>query len=174
MFGFIKKLFGGITAFLGGIFGGKKSQGDTSSAPKAKKGKGYFMELDDADSLKSQVEAKIPEPVKAAVGTVKGAIGAGDAPKAEPKPEAKKPEPVKATAKKSEAPKQEVPSKNETVKVQAQANPPAPATNGKVESQDELTFAPKYLMPTASNGRRRPGPSMNTFRDMARQVKTPS
>jgi hypothetical protein len=42
----------------------------------------------------------------------------------------------------------------------------APASNG--------TFAPTYLNPavTASNGRRRPGATMNSFLEMARQAKT--
>jgi len=49
---------------------------------------------------------------------------------------------------------------------------PAASTNG--QNQTETTFAPKYLIPSASSkSRRRPGPSMNPFLDMARQVKTP-
>jgi hypothetical protein len=43
--------------------------------------------------------------------------------------------------------------------------------NGQAHA--ETTFAPKYLIPTnSSNSRRRPGPNMNPFLDMARQVKT--
>ena len=38
----------------------------------------------------------------------------------------------------------------------------------------ETAFASKYLVPTNTNGRRRPGPSMNPFMDMARQAKTPN
>ena len=68
----------------------------------------------------------------------------------------------------------EVPSGNEKVKVEAQPNPPAAATNGKVAPQSKSTFAPNYLMPTPTNSRRRPGPNMDMFRDMARQVKTPN
>lgn len=37
----------------------------------------------------------------------------------------------------------------------------------------EKTFATDNLLPTPSNYRRRPGPSLNNFKDMARQVKTP-
>jgi outer membrane biosynthesis protein TonB len=67
--------------------------------------------------------------------------------KPEPKPEAK-PQPVAANA----------------------------SQNGKVKSanESEKTFAPDYLMPTPSPSRRRPGPSYDMFKDMARQVKTPS
>ena len=177
MFGFIKNLFSGIAAFFGGLFGGKKSQGDTSAAPKPKKAKGYYLQLEEADTPKPVNEAKKPEPVKAAVA-------AAAPPKAEAA-EAKKPEPAKpavATANSSSSssqPTKEVPTgDNGKVTVTAQPNPPAPAnlvaSNGKVDSQAEQTFAPKYLAPTATSGRRRPGPSLDMFRDMARQVKTPS
>lgn len=169
MFGFIKKFFAGIAAFLGGLFGGKKAQEAPSIAPKTKKGNGFFLELDETGNTKSapsakssespKVEspspAKAPEPAKAAVATL-------ERPKAEPAAEAKKPEPAK-TSPTAEKPK---------VKIEAQPNPPAPAVNGKAQS--DPTFAPNYLLPTASNSRRRPGPNMDMFRDMARQVKTPN
>ena len=143
-----------------GLLGGKKSQGE-ASAPKTKKSKGYFLELDDTGNVKSETGAKSPEPKKAKAE--------------EPATPA---QPAKAAVAKSTTPKaepvKEVPSGKETVKIQAQPNPPAvAATNGRVEAQGESTFAPKYLMPTPTNSRRRPGPSMNMFRDMARQVKTP-
>jgi type IV secretory pathway VirB10-like protein len=38
----------------------------------------------------------------------------------------------------------------------------------------ETNFATKYLMTPSSNGRRRPGANMNSYLEMARQVKTPS
>ncbi len=44
--------------------------------------------------------------------------------------------------------------------------------NGKVEGGGK-TFATDYLLPTPSSSRRRPGPSLNKFKDMARQAKTP-
>lgn len=160
MFGFIKNLFSGIAAFFGGVFGGKKSKDDTSTAPKTKKAKGYFMELDDTGNVKSATQEKKPEPAKAAVATA--------APPKVESAEAKKPEPAKAAAE----------SNNGKVKIEAQPNPPAPApaaaSNGKVDPQSSMTFAPNYLLSTGSRGRRRPGPSMDMFRDMARQVKTPS
>jgi hypothetical protein len=163
MFGFIKNLFGGIAAFFSGLFGGKKSQ-DEASAPKAKKSKGYFLELDDTGSVKAAAEAKKPEAAKAQAPQTepaKAAVATLERPKAEPQANGAKPVAAK-----------EVPSGKETVQVQAQPNPPAAATNGKVEPQDAGTFAPNYLLPKATNSRRRPGPSMDMFRDMARQVKT--
>ena len=55
---------------------------------------------------------------------------------------------------------------------------PAKPKKGSVvsngQAQTETTFAPKYLIPTNSNSRRRPGPNMSTFLDMARQVKPSS
>lgn len=159
MFDFIKNLFSGIAGFFSGLFSGKKSK-DGESAPKAKKSKGYFLELDDSPSVASGTEAKKPEPMKAKAAAP-----------------AKQAEPAKSAVATLERPKaspvNQVPSGNEKVKIEAQPNPPA-ATNGKVAPQDASTFAPNYLMPTPTNSRRRPGPNMDMFRDMARQVKTPT
>ena len=160
MFDFIKKLFGGIAAFFGGLFGGKKSQGD-ESAPKAKKSKGYFLELDDTGNVKSDASDKKSQPLKAKAPE--------SATQAQPAQSAV----ATLERPKTESATKEVPSGNQTVKIEAQPNPPAAAaSNGRVATQGDSTFAPKYLMPTASNSRRRPGPSMEMFKDMARQVKT--
>ncbi|MBD2016460.1 hypothetical protein H6F96_21105 [Microcoleus sp. FACHB-53] len=164
MFDFIKNLFGGIAAFFSGLFSGKKSKDGESApkAPKAKKSKGYFLELDDSGSASSAPEAKKPEPMKA-----KAAAPAKQAESSSKSAVATLERPKTSTV-------NEVPSGNETVKIQAQPNPPAPATNGKVSPQAASTFAPNYLMPTPTNSRRRPGANMEMFRDMARQVKTPN
>src|SRR4028119_953197 len=167
MFDFIKKLFGGIIGFFGGLFGGKKSlKGDTSAAPKTKKGKGYFLELEDSGNSKA-AEAKKPEPAKAETAAqakkpepVKAAVATAAPPKAEPAAPAKKPEPPEA---KTEPP-------HGKVKIGAPPQPPA-AHNGK--AQGDSTFAPNYLLPTASNSRRRPGPSLDMVRGMARQGENP-
>jgi len=37
----------------------------------------------------------------------------------------------------------------------------------------EKTFAPDHLMPTVTTSRRRPGPSLNMFKDMANKARTP-
>lgn len=172
MFGFIKKLFGGILAFLGLNKSGK----DQASAPKIKKGGGYYMELDEA-----QVAAQKGNGSKATP-----APKTESAPKAAPvaaKAEAAKAEPAKAEPAKVEPAKVAVAPKPEPAKVEAAKAQPAPApkaapakpavstasTNGK------STFAPDYLLSLAStNGRRRPGANMNSFLDMARQVKPSS
>lgn len=122
----------------------------------------------------SQSAASASQPVK-----VESVKSKSESPKA-------KPEPAKAT---------KTTANNQPAKTEATANNPAakvelvqtaegvkaePAKSTKAsaaantQTQTETTFAPKYLAPSASsNGRRRPGPNMNTFLDMARQVKTP-
>lgn len=152
MFDFIKNFFGGIFSFFGRLFGFKKSE--------------YFMDLGGSEAKESpkiQPAASKPEPVVAAPAAK------AEAPKSE---NAEAPKKGKAeTAKKSKTEKEpvvSVPAKTqEPVKVAA-------ATNGKVSSSSEpiKTFAPNNLMPIPNSSRRTPGPNMNSFREMARQVKT--
>lgn len=61
----------------------------------------------------------------------------------------------------------------EGVKAEPAKQTKASVAKANTQTTTETTFAPKYLVPTSTNGRRRPGPNMNTFLDMARQVKTP-
>ena len=198
---FIKKIFSAVLSFFIGLFGGKKSQQDQSSikaaeqpaatnskiglfsgkksqdqpsikaaekpvavAAKNRKRSGYFMELDETEDVtsvngnqppKEVAVAKTPEPVAAKPASSQSA---------------KTPEPVKNAP----APKIELVQTAEGVKAEPAkpvASSPAASTNG--QKPTETTFAPKYLAPTASSNRRRPGPSMNSFLDMARQVKAP-
>lgn len=150
MFGFIKNFFGGILGFFGGIFSfGKSKKQDKSNALKTRKGDGYFLELDESQAPKTDNGSK-PAAAKAV--------------KAESAP-APKPEPAKTPAAVATA----APAKVESAKAAA----PAATANGKSELQPEPTFAPKYLVSVSNtNGRRRPGANMNSFLDMARQVKT--
>jgi len=129
----------------------------------------YYLELDDAKG-----NASAP-------------------PKAEPQPEAPKAEKVKAPeaskveapkAEKVEAPKAEKKTKKTAKKApQAEKAPAAPAAvqpkpapeppplnQGLSPTPAGMTFATDYLLPKATPSRRRPGPSMNMFKDMARQV----
>ncbi|NEP03083.1 MAG: hypothetical protein F6K58_31455 [Symploca sp. SIO2E9] len=191
---------------------GKKTPEDTSSAPKVKKEKGFFMQLDETENVAPETPAPKAEPAQPAVATT-------EAPKAEPEPKkakpkfgllknlgggkkspedastapkakkeqdffldvdqtgnvasqtpAPKPESVSKKAKKKKSVKAEVASTEEKKVAPPVAS--AAAKNGKVEPQAGLTFAPNYLLPTPRS-RRRPGPSMDMFRDMARQAKTP-
>ena len=181
----------------------QKSKGKTlpsTSTAKPRKRSGYFMELDEAEEMQpvngnQQAKAaapKTPEPVAAAkpakpepaktpepVAAAKPAKKEKPAKTPEPVAAAKpaKPEPAKTMnqAEATEAAaKVELVQTDVGVKVEPakrESSSPAASTNG--QSQTETTFAPKYLAPTSSSNRRRPGPNMNSFLDMARQVKTP-
>ncbi|MCW6036251.1 hypothetical protein K4A83_08195 [Spirulina subsalsa FACHB-351] len=120
MFDFIKKLFGGLFSFLGGLFGGKK--------------KSYYLELDDAGTPVAPADSTPVAPEKPA------------------------PAPAKAPA--APAP----------VAVETPAPAPAPAPPKAPEPPATGTFAPDYLLYTTTRAKRRPGPSLKGFRDMARQV----
>ncbi len=152
MFGFIKNFFGGIFGFLGGLLGLKKSE--------------YFLDLGESSAktpaMVAPAATKKAEPVAAAPTKVEPVKSE----KSEPAKKAK----VEKKSKKEKEPVASVPANTaEPAKV-----PVAAATNGKVPSQAEpnRTFAPNNLMPTPTGTRRSPGPSMNNFREMARQVKT--
>ncbi|MEQ9359817.1 MAG: hypothetical protein RIG63_29130 [Coleofasciculus chthonoplastes F3-SA18-01] len=137
------------------MFGFLKSKDKSSEAPKTKKSKDYFLELDDTGAVKSEPEAKKPEPAQATQA---------------PEAEAKKPAAKKPAAKATKAAKA---PKAKPQKAAPQATPAA-ASNGKAEPQPGVTFAPNNLLPLKTNaGRRRPGPSMNNFLEMARQVQPP-
>ncbi|WP_017302790.1 hypothetical protein [Spirulina subsalsa] len=122
MFDFVKKLFGGLFSFLGGLLGGQK--------------KSYYLELDDAGTptAPAPVAAEKPAPAKAPVAPVA----------------AEKPAPTKAPVAPVAAEKP------------APTKAPEPPATG--------TFAPDYLLYTTTRAKRRPGPSLKGFRDMARQV----
>ena len=145
MFGFIKNFFGGIFGFLGGLLGMNKSE--------------YFLDLGES----SGNESAMVMPAKAEqVMTTPAKVEPVKSEKSEP-------------AKKAKVEKK---SKKEKESVAIPANTAEPAnvavaeTNGKVPNQAEpdRTFAPNNLMPIPTGTRRTPGPSMNNFRDMARQV----
>jgi hypothetical protein len=179
MIGFIKKLFSGILSFLIGLFRGKNSQENQSNPKpselvgkpaellgkvtgKTKRRSGYFLELDENEEKGSVDANKSP-----ASNGAKTAEAATKPAKAE---SAKKTE----TTANTQSANIELVQTAEGVKVEPgkPAKSPVASTNGQAKT--ETTFAPKYLIPSASsNGRRRPGPNMNTFLDMARQVKTP-
>ena len=185
MIGFIKNLISGILDFFIGLLGGKKSQEKLSDSKpaelpgkvtgKTKRRSGFYLELDEANSDTKSVEAKQPAPANGAKAPEPAAAA-----KSEP---AKTPEP--AAAAKSEPAKTPEAAAAQPVKVElvqtakgvkAEPAKPAKATPATAsQTPTETTFAPKYLSPSSatSNGRRRPGPSMNPFLDMARQVKTP-
>ncbi|MFB2879012.1 hypothetical protein [Floridanema aerugineum] len=167
MFGFIKNIL--------------SSDKSDSTAPKTKKQKGYFLELDDSATPQTTNGSKPAETPKAepapvattsptkALETVTIIEPATAETKTETKPEPAKAEtkPAKTSIKKAKPAPAEKPEPAPT---------PAPVAATKEKSQPEAdkTFAPKYLLSTGSNGRRRPGANMSSYLDMARQVKTPN
>jgi hypothetical protein len=172
MFGFIKNFFGGIFGFFAGLLGLKKSE--------------YFMDLGESSAKEPAKVAPAKEPAKVAPAKVEAAVAkvedavakVGDAVAAVPaKVEAVmsgKSEPAKkAKVEKKSKKKEKEPVASVPAKTSEPAQVPAAVTNGKVPSQAEpiRTFAPNNLMPIPTTTRRSPGPSMNNFREMARQVK---
>ncbi|NEQ84850.1 MAG: hypothetical protein F6K26_33295 [Moorea sp. SIO2I5] len=164
---------------------------------KGKKSKGFYMELDGSETStpeQAAVEQK-PEPAKAEAtaetSTVEPTAVASDAKSAAKSAnQAKKEELAEAKAKKkaeAEAKKEEVAKAKAEAKAKKKAEAeakktaaapeptPVPALNSAAalvaKEQPEMTFATEYvpmIMP-----RRRPGPSMNKFLDMADQIQTP-
>lgn len=140
-------MFGFIKNFFGGIFG---FLGGLLGFKKSE----YFLDLGESSAIAPAMVAPVAiapekvEPVKSQ--------------KSEPAKKAK----VEKKSKKEKEPVAIPANTAEPAKVPA-------ATNGKVPTQAEpnRTFAPNNLMPTPTGTRRTPGPSMNNFREMARQVK---
>lgn len=139
-----------MVGFLKKVLGGN-NEGEQPDAKKRKKS-GFYLELDEEQGIWVPNEGES---------------------KKEPEQQQKA-----AEVKQPSAPAQSVPSEVKQPSAPAQSVPSAADNNGKSdrptpEPQPEVTFAPDYLLPKPSPGRRRPGPSMNPFRDMARQSKTP-
>lgn len=188
MIGFIKKLFSGLLSFLFGLLAGKKSEEKlAASSTKSRKSKGFFLELNESEeqqptgndnqttkaepAKKTELVAATKSALAAVAKSVKSDTSANNQPaKAEASANN---QPAKAKADNSA---NNQPEKKVELVQTAQGVRPAKASAASVNNQTptETTFAPKYLTPSASsNGRRRPGPNMNSFLDMARQVKTP-
>lgn len=93
-----------------------------------------------------------------------------EAPKAEsPKAPAEPPKAETPVEKPVETP---VAASAEAPKAAAPAAPPAPAIPAKPKAPEPVVlFAPDNLMPLPNPTRRRPGPNMAAFLDMAKQVK---
>lgn len=154
MFGLIKNLFSGIAAFFSGLFSSKKSEDQSSIAPKPKKKGGFYLQLDESEDKPSAVASQPAKPPSAVEAKPQPAAS---------KSEGKTQEPIRVELIQTATSVKAVP-----------AAPPAESINGKGQTPTETTFAPKYLNPiSTSNSRRRPGANMNHFLDLARQVKTP-
>lgn len=156
--GLIKKAFGAIFGLIGSIF--KGALGIFGIGKKS----GYFLELDESQDSepapKPAAEQPKPEPAKAS-----------ESPKAAPaqatKEQAQKPEP--AANNNASAPKPATQPSGSPL-----ANPSGMAVaSAKVDMKSAGNFSTEYLVnPKLSNGsRRRPGPSLSPFKDMAKQMQ---
>ncbi|PSB15947.1 hypothetical protein C7B65_23115 [Phormidesmis priestleyi ULC007] len=149
----IKNFFSGIFSFLGGLVGGKKSI--EGSAPKTRKGSGYFLEMDEAEAEK--------KPAVSASATESS------------------PKPVATTSEAAPTSKQSS-KRAELLAAAASSNGSAPVAQKPVEEKAPVAVAPKpeasaefatkYLVPTSNGTRRRPGANMNSYLDMARGMKS--
>lgn len=168
--GVIGKLLGGIFAFLGGIF---KTVGGIFGLGKS----GYYMEAEPlaaGAAEPAKLEAAKAEPAKAAVAKVetKAATAVQEAPaKADLAPASL--ETVKAAIAEPAANGTANGTANgkKTRKAKAETEKPAAPVKAAEPAKTDQTFAPNYLIQT-SGSRRRPGPSMDYFRNIAKQVKT--
>ncbi|WP_413171665.1 hypothetical protein [Anabaena azotica] len=106
------------------------------------------------------------------LGFITGIFGKKDGYYLELKEEVAETKPVAAKPAAAPAAKAE-PAKVATASAKAEPAKTTKAAPAKPAAPTETTFAPKYLMPSSSNGRRRPGANMNTYMDMAREVKVP-
>ena len=151
------------------LFGNKKNKGD------------YFLEIEGKSESQTETQANNLE---SAATTQKVA--------AEPTPKAQAVEKVAtepATAQKPDATKATVNQKKSTSKTKtsttrtkvAAYEPPEwvkaiknYSNNGQSEAQqrqEKSTFATKYLMANPPKSRRRPGPSLNRFKEMVNTMK---
>ncbi|HAC62350.1 MAG TPA: hypothetical protein DCF68_02150 [Cyanothece sp. UBA12306] len=139
-----------LKGLLGNLFGGKKEE--------------FFLELDESKAVQSapSAEAKKSEPEPEVVPAATSEVATETTTEVAPQAQKTKKTSVKKAAKKT--------TKKETV---TPATVAAEMTNGKVakkEEPKEVEFATKYfIVPTGS--RRRPGPSLNSFKTMAREVQ---
>jgi hypothetical protein len=157
----IKSLFSGIFGFLGGLLGSKKKKAGsdtTSEQPAPKKGSnGFYLELEDAKSVdNTSAPSQATEPTEAPAAATKKS--------------------GKKSSKRAEqlaAAKAEAETNNKSAEP-ARALQPAAAAKALNLPQPAVTnFATDYLLPTSTNGRRRPGANMASYLDMARSVKAP-
>jgi hypothetical protein len=140
----------------------------TGLLPKKKNG-GYYLQLEDETTeTKAKAEKNTAEtsngakPAQAIVTEAATPAPTIVVEKAAPKSK------TKAKAAKTESGQNGKAPKAESVKPAPKPAAVTPALPA------ETAFASKYLVPTSTSGRRRPGPSMNPFMDMARQAKTPN
>ena len=156
------------------LFGGKKAKSDKDTK--------FSVKFDDAAQGKP-AEPAAPEPAAVAAPATAETTPAAPSATAD-KAAAKKAKAEAAKKAKAEA-LQAKKAKQEAIKAEKaaakkgktaapkQPEPTAGKTAAKAPEPEIANFAPTYLNPanTLNAGRRRPGPSMNSFMTMARQAK---
>ena len=153
----IKNLFSGILSLLSGLIGSKKSM---DSAPKTRRSPGYFLELHE-DEIPKPITVSKPTAEASHTPTVTTAVS-----DTAPTPNKKSSEPVLLAV----ATNDSNGSGSSTSVAEKAPAPVAAAVAPKPEASVE--FATKYLVPTSSGNRRRPGANMNSYLDMARDMKS--
>lgn len=164
--GFIKKLLGGLFAFLGGLAKllglGKKSE--------------YFMEAGPVESIKDAAQSAVKTVMDAAEETTPPAKAKAPAPKVTA-PDDSEASVVQAVAagltndlngsKSSKTAAAAAAASTPVVKESSVAT-----VKSAPEAALDNTFAPKFLISSNTlSSRRRPGPSLSPFLDMAKQMK---
>lgn len=184
--GLIKKIFGGISAFFGSLFG---VAGKLFGIGKSE----YYLELEESktDSLPETAKS-VAKATAASAGAVVDAIASDSQ---EPARATAGGDPANRSAKhqSSKNGKQAQPSKDQkggqkgqASQTEAEAKPQRPLSTEEIIAQAiarapkstyqdnshvaEQTFATDYLVTPSSNQRRRPGPSLSSFKQMAKEV----
>jgi hypothetical protein len=179
MISFIKNLISGIVNFFTGLF-------------KKKKDSSFYLELKEegeennliskATKAAESVTATAQKAVESATDTAQQAVESAKSTTKKAVKAAQESVPAGSNGKKDTKEANIIkPSEVELVqtakgvkaqKVQKEKTLTPSATQS--QPKKETTFAPEYLTPTNSNGRRRPGANMTSFLDMAREVKAPN
>jgi outer membrane biosynthesis protein TonB len=161
------------------------------------KSNGYYLELQENESTQTETNSKEPksatsvEAKKTEPKFEKTVKEKQPEPKSEKTVEEKQPKPAQAKSSQKSGKKKTVQAQNKqsgettssssSVPTNASSSEPPfwvkvmyekTSSNGK-KAESEKTFATDHLMPSPTQSRRRPGPSLDTFRSMARQAKTP-
>jgi hypothetical protein len=136
------------------LFGGKKSSSDKSANSKSKKNGDFFLELEEIET------GKTAEPVNA------------KQPEVSPSVIKEQPTETKASKKSKAASVKEASTASKILVAPVTTPIQASSNNSKVEPTEVAFASGEHGVPSTVS-RRRPGPSLNLFKDMASQIKTP-
>lgn len=176
----IKSLFSGIFGFIGGFLGGKQADKSLEPAPqKNKKRSGYFLEFDDTQNngaTNSTAVALVEAPAaeqpmtvskETLVDAAKVELTNADATSGK-KSSRKEKLAALAAADKPAAGKSATATADKTA--DDPQSVPATVAVAPLEPDAEHAFASKYLIPTNTGTRRRPGANMTSYLEMARKM----